>query len=59
MNKQITSDVRALRRAKKSLNFWYKVLLDTEMMNDLSHRQEFQQIITTVDDNYKKRKKES
>ena len=57
MNKQITSDACALKRAKKCLKFWFKVLLETELMNEQQHRKDFLQTIATVDDNYKKTKR--
>lgn len=46
---QTTSAKRkALKRAEKTFSFWYSVLLETEYMNDLEYRQEFQSALMTV-----------
>lgn len=59
MKKKITSDAGALKRAKKCLKFWFKILLESDLMNEKEYRQEFMQTISTVNDNYKKIKKEN
>lgn len=44
---------KALRHAKKTFKFWYKVLLETEYMNDAENRKEFQSALSTIKDEYK------
>jgi hypothetical protein len=48
-----------LKIALKTFKFWFKVLLDTEMMNDPNHRKKFAKAIAEVKVRCKKTKKES
>lgn len=49
-------EVKALKKAKKIFNFWYKVLLETEYMNDPDNRKEYQTALRTLADTVKKKK---
>lgn len=53
---QTTSDKKELKKALKTIKFWYKILLETEYMNDLSNRIEFQSAINTITEQNKKMK---
>ncbi|WP_395058220.1 hypothetical protein [Flavobacterium sp.] len=51
-----STEVLALKKANKTFKFWYNVLLETEYMNDLENRKDFQTAIQTIADSYKKKK---
>ena len=51
-----TPELRALKKAKKVLRFWYLVLLETEHMDDINHRKEFQSVLLTVENLEKKQR---
>jgi|GEM_PF-4939390 hypothetical protein len=40
-----------LKKALKTLNFWYQVLLESEYMNDIANRLEFQDALRTIKKN--------
>lgn len=40
---------KALKKALKTLNFWYKVLLESEHMDDVENRKEFQRALLTIE----------
>lgn len=58
MKEKISSELSALKRAKKIIKRWYKILLPTEYMNDLEHRQEFQEAIVIIKEECKQKKRE-
>ena len=39
---------RALKQAKKTFKFWYKILLETEYMNDPENRKDFQSALSVI-----------
>jgi hypothetical protein len=43
-----------LKKAHKKLNFWFKVLLSTNLMNDESDRNEFQEALDIIKEHIKK-----
>jgi hypothetical protein len=45
-----------LKSAYKTFKFWYKVMLETELMDDHHHRKEFRAALQTI--KYHKKKKE-
>jgi hypothetical protein len=47
---------KELKNALKTIKFWYKVLLETEYMNDLNNRVEYQSAINTIAQHNKKMK---
>lgn len=47
---------KQLKRALKTFNFWYKVLLETEYMNDLENRLDYQNALQTIVTHTKKKK---
>lgn len=53
--KEKNLEMRALKKAKKVLRFWYRILLETEHMDDINHRKEFQSVLLTVENLAKKR----
>jgi hypothetical protein len=52
--KQTTSERKELKKALKTIKFWYKILLETEYMNDLSNRIEYQSAINVIKEHNKK-----
>jgi hypothetical protein len=55
--KQKTSpEQRKVKQALKTIKFWYKVLLETDYMNDLDNRIEYQSAIKTIAEHKKKMK---
>lgn len=55
-SKQTISEEKELKKALKTVKFWYKVLLDTEYMNDLSNRIDFKSAINIIKQHKKKMK---
>lgn len=47
---------KQLRKSLKTFEFWYKVLLETEYMNDLENRLEYQTALKTIVTHTKKKK---
>ncbi len=39
---------RSKKQARKTFKFWFKVLLETEYMNDISSRQEFMSALAAI-----------
>ena len=50
-----TPEMRALKRAKKVFRFWYRILLETEHMDDIDNRKDFQSALLVVENLAKKR----
>lgn len=48
MKNQINEEVQALKKAKKVLKFWFKVLLETPYMNDCDHRKEYRNALDSI-----------
>lgn len=46
--------VKELKKARKTLKFWFKVLLGTNLMDDPNHRQEYQNALDIVQNSTKK-----
>lgn len=46
---------KQLKQSLKVLNFWYKVLLETEYMNDQENRLEYQRALLAIENLTKKR----
>ena len=46
---------KELKKTAKVLNFWYRVLLESEHMDDLKCRLEFQSALLTIENLTKKR----
>jgi hypothetical protein len=44
----IPTEKRPLKKARKVLKFWYKVLLASELMNDKKDRIEFAEALKTI-----------
>ena len=44
-----------LKKAKKVFNYWFKVLLTTNLMDDPNHRKEFIEALETIKSNSKKK----
>lgn len=40
---------KKVKKALKTLNFWYKVLLETEYMDDMQNRLEFQEALRSIE----------
>jgi hypothetical protein len=49
-------DFSALKQAQKTFKFWYKVLLETELMDDQNHRKEYHTALEVLKTEIKKRK---
>lgn len=55
-SKQTISEEKELKKALKTVKFWYRVLLETEYMNDLSNRIDFKSAINIIKQHKKKMK---
>lgn len=52
MNAQkFPSKKKQLKKDLKTLNFWYKVLLETEYMDDIENRKEFNRALISIQNN--------
>ncbi|MQP63341.1 hypothetical protein GFJ99_11610 [Flavobacterium sp. LMO6] len=49
-------DKKELKKALNTIKFWYKILLETEYMNDLDNRLEYQSAINIIKEHKKKMK---
>lgn len=59
MPQQLSPEARSLKRAYKTLKSFYRLLLDTEIMNDQQYRRDYQSALIVVKDNYLEKKKGS
>ncbi|QRE48063.1 hypothetical protein [Flavobacterium psychrophilum] len=51
--------ILALKKAEETFRFWYSVLLETEYMDDVDNRKDFQTALQTIADLQKKRERHS
>jgi hypothetical protein len=49
---------KSLAKANETFQFWYSVLLETEYMNDLENRKEFQSALMTLKEIMEKQKED-
>jgi hypothetical protein len=56
MPKKLSPEARSLKRALKTFKNCYFLMLDTEIMNDLTARREFQSALLTIKSNYHEKK---
>ncbi|AKC21326.1 conserved hypothetical protein [Flavobacterium psychrophilum] len=53
----VCTKILALKKAEETFRFWYSVLLETEYMDDVDNRKDFQTALQTIADLQKKRER--
>lgn len=56
MNTHEKKQPNPLKKAHKVLNFWYKALLASDLMNEKQHRLEYQEALSEIKKHSKQKK---